>query len=70
MSNCVDSDETAHDEPSHLDLCCFQKPITMPVAVKELNTRTSRFIDMVTLKFDQVYSVSISYWRISTHSRH
>ena len=27
MSNSVDSDETAYYEPSHLDLCCFQKPI-------------------------------------------
>ena len=23
-------------EPSHLDLCCLQKPIIMPVAVKKL----------------------------------
>ena len=27
MSNSVDPDETAHHEPSHLDLCCLQKPI-------------------------------------------
>ena len=27
MSNSVDPDETAHDEPSYLDLCCLQKPI-------------------------------------------
>ena len=27
MSNRVDPDETAHNEPSHLDLCCLQKPI-------------------------------------------
>ena len=26
MSNIADPDETAH-EPSHLDLCCLQKPI-------------------------------------------
>ena len=26
MSNSVDPDETAHNEPSHLDLCCLQKP--------------------------------------------
>ena len=26
MSNCLDPDEMAH-EPSHLDLCCLQKPI-------------------------------------------
>ena len=27
MSNSEDPDETAHYEPSHLDLCCLQKPI-------------------------------------------
>ena len=27
MSNSVDPDETAHDEPSHLDQRCLQKPI-------------------------------------------
>ena len=27
MSNMVDLDETAHDEPSHLDLRCLQKPM-------------------------------------------
>ena len=26
MSNSVDLDEMAHDEPSHLDLCCLEKP--------------------------------------------
>ena len=25
MSNSIDPDETAHNEPSHLDLCCLQK---------------------------------------------
>ena len=36
MSNSVDPDETAHYELSHLDLCCLQKPILSPLAVKEL----------------------------------
>ena len=36
MSNSIDPDEMAHYEPSHLDLCRLQKPIIMPVAVKEL----------------------------------
>ena len=27
MSNSVDPDETAHNEPSYLDLCCLQKLI-------------------------------------------
>ena len=38
MSNSIDPDETAHDEPSHLDLCCLQNPILSPTAVKELNS--------------------------------
>ena len=29
MSNSLDPDETAHYEPSHLDLRCLQKPITI-----------------------------------------
>ena len=29
MSNSVDPDETAHYEPSHLDLRCLQKSITI-----------------------------------------
>ena len=28
MSNNIDPDETAHYEPSHLDLRCLQKPIS------------------------------------------
>ena len=27
MSNSMDADETAHNEPSHLDLHCLQEPI-------------------------------------------
>ena len=37
MSNSIDPDEMAHYEPSHLEICCLQKPILSPVAVKELN---------------------------------
>ena len=36
MSNSIDPDETAHYEPSHLDLCCLQKLILSPMAMKEL----------------------------------
>ena len=36
MSNTIDPDETAHEEPSHLDLSCLQKPTLSPMAVKEL----------------------------------
>ena len=43
MSNRADPDETAHDEPSHLDLiwiyAVYKSLLLPPVAVKEL-TRT------------------------------
>ena len=44
MSNSVDPDETAHDEPSHLDLCCLQKPMLSPMAVKELKGNLPRTV--------------------------
>ena len=36
MSNSIDQDETAHYEPSHLDLSCLLSLLLSPVAVKEL----------------------------------
>ena len=47
MSNSVDLDEMAHFEPSHLDLCCLQKPLLSPVAVKEW----TKLLANLTLKF-------------------
>ena len=38
MSKSVDPDETAQNEPSHLDLCCLQKLLLSPVALKELKS--------------------------------
>ena len=37
MSNSVDPDETAHDEPSHLDLHCLQKPILIAYGSERVN---------------------------------
>ena len=37
MSNSVDPDETAHYEPSHLDLCCLQKPIIIACGSERVN---------------------------------
>ena len=37
MSNSVDPDETAHTEPSHLDLCCLQKSIIIACGSKRIN---------------------------------
>ena len=43
MSNSIDPDEKAHYEPSHLDLCCLQKPIIIACGderVKQNNMNT------------------------------
>ena len=37
MSNSVDPDEMAHYEPSHLDLCCLQKPIIIACGSERVN---------------------------------
>ena len=40
MSNSEDPDEMAHDEPSHLDLCCLQKPINIAYGSERVNSET------------------------------
>ena len=48
MSNSADPDETAH-EPSHLDLCCLQKPIIINCGserVKMVNLQDPDQMDM------------------------
>ena len=37
MSNSVDPDETDPYEPSHLDLCCLQKPIIITCGSERVN---------------------------------
>ena len=37
MSNSVDPDETAHYEPSHLDLRCLQRPIMIAYGSERAN---------------------------------
>ena len=37
MSDSIDPDETAHYEPSHLDLCCLQKPIIIVCGSESVN---------------------------------
>ena len=37
MSNSVDPDETAHYEPSHLDLRCLKKPIIIARGSKRVS---------------------------------
>ena len=36
MSNSEDPDEMAHYEPSHLELCCLQKPIIIACGSERL----------------------------------
>ena len=38
MSNSVDPDETAHYEPSHLDLRCLQKPVIIAYGSERVKT--------------------------------
>ena len=42
MSNSIDPDETAHDEPSHLELRCLQTPIVIACGSERVKT-TSYF---------------------------
>ena len=37
MSNSIDLDERAHYEPSHLDLCCLQKPTNIAFGSERVN---------------------------------
>ena len=37
MATSVDPDETAPDEPSHLDLHCLERYLYWPVGIKGLN---------------------------------
>ena len=39
MTNNVDPDEMAHYEPSHLDLCCLQKPIIIACGIVRVKAK-------------------------------
>ena len=43
MSNSVDPDETAHYEPSHLDLRCLQRPIIIACRSERVKTGNNCF---------------------------
>ena len=53
MSNSMDPDETAHYEPSHLDLCCLQKPIIIAYG----SERVEPHFYIVKLGFSVVYII-------------
>ena len=40
MSNNIDPDEMAHNEPSHLDLWCLQKPIIIVYGSERVKVET------------------------------
>ena len=44
MSNSIDPDETAHYEPSHLDLRCLQKPVTGTCIIAYGSERVTAFL--------------------------
>ena len=43
LSNSVD-----HYEPSHLDLCCLQKPIIITCSSERVNTRNPKISKLIT----------------------
>ena len=43
MSSSVDLDEAAHYEPSHLDLGCLQKPITIAYGCERVKMQRRKF---------------------------
>ena len=51
MSNSVDPDETAHYEPSHLDLRCLQKPIVIACESKRVKALHVLYNLVSTIKF-------------------
>ena len=42
MSNSVDPDETAHDEPFRLGLCCLQKPIIIACGSEKVKKKKKK----------------------------
>ena len=46
MANTVDPDETAHYEPSHLDLQCLQIQLLLCLALKGLKRKCSTMFDL------------------------
>ena len=50
MSNSIDPDETAHYEPSHLDLRCLQKPVIIAYG-SERDKAMSKCSAILTLPF-------------------
>ena len=55
MSNSVDPDETAHYEPSHLDLCCLQKPRIIACESERVNW--SNILNLFSDDFVKLYEV-------------
>ena len=50
MSNSVDPDETAHYEPSHLDLSCLQKPIIIAFRSERVKRYVYQFVTCLCAK--------------------
>ena len=42
MSKSIDPDETAHFEPSHLDLCCLEKPVIIACGSERVKNENAK----------------------------
>ena len=67
MSNCVDSDETAHYEPSHLELCCLYKSLFASGSerIKPEKVYALHIVDMsyiLIIKFSMRYTQNKNQW--------
>ena len=53
MLDSVDQDKTAHNEPSHLDLCCLQKPIVIAYGSERAKRLWSLILFSVLIDLEQ-----------------
>ena len=63
MSNSVDPDETAHYEPSHLDLCCLQKPIIIACGSERVKAPIPTAADDI-CKYCFLFFIENKDWRV------
>ena len=54
MSNSIYPDETAHYEPSHLDLCCLQKTVITACGSEKLNGIVASYVLMLPFVDDRI----------------
>ena len=62
MSNSIDPDETAHYEPSHLDLCCLQKPIIIACGSERAKQRNTLKPSLLSINISRQQFKIFSYF--------